>query len=104
MDANIDALQNNHVLSLLQYVDPDDKFFNDVYRGLSQLEISPYYNINNYNETFSDGPATYNIVNFNVRSFNKNGDMYSALLQSLYKPPDIVVLTETWLNVGDENM
>ena len=104
MDANIDALQNNHVLSQLQYIDPDDNFFNYVYRRLSQLEISLYYNINNYNKTFSDGPATYNLMNFKVRSFNKNGDMYSALLQSLYRPPDIVVLTETWLDVDDESI
>ena len=43
-------------------------------------------------------------MTYNVRSLNKNGDMYTSLLQSLYKHPDIAVLTETWLNVDEENI
>ena len=32
MDTNIDALQNNQVLSLLQYIDPDDNLLTTYFR------------------------------------------------------------------------
>ena len=89
-------------LSHLQDMDPDDNFFNDVYSGLALETVSPYYNIDNYNNTFKRGPQTLNIMTFNVRSLNRNGELFTSLLSSLFRPPDILVLTETWLEEGDQ--
>ena len=83
-------------LSHLQNIDPDDNFFNDIYSGLALETVSPYYNIDNYNNTFKRRPQTLNIMTFNVRSLNRNGELFTSLLSSLYRPPDILVLTETW--------
>ena len=87
---------------MLQNIDPDDNFFNDVYSGLSQHKVSPYYNIEQFNRTFDNGTSTINIFSMNVRSFNRNGEMCTSLLGSLYCPPNIIVLSETWLEAGDQ--
>ena len=36
---------------LLQNIDPGENLFNDLYRNLCISEVSPYYNIDNYNGT-----------------------------------------------------
>ena len=84
-------------------LDPDDNFYNEVYQGLSLTEVSPYYSIENYNSSFKDSPSSLNIFSFNVRSFKRNGELFTSFLKSLYKLPDIVVLTETWIDNIDKD-
>ena len=38
------------------------------------------------------------VINFNIRSFNRNSDQYICFLNSLSVKPKIVVFTETWLD------
>ena len=40
----------------------------------------------------------------NVRSFIKNGKLCISLLKSLYRLPDILILTETWLQPDDQEI
>ena len=102
MAAELEILGGAQEHPLGNGIDPDDNFFNDVYRGFSQREVSPYYNVNNFNNTFQHETNTFNVMSFNVRSFSKNGEMCMSLMQSLYRAPDIMVLTETWLDEGDQ--
>ena len=86
---------------VLQNIDPDNNFLNDVYSGLSQHKVSSYYNIEQFNKTFDDGSSTIDIFSMNIRSFNRNSEMCTSLLRSLYSPPNVIVSSETWLDVGD---
>ena len=58
-----------------------------------------YYDIN----TINQDPLFKNdlmVLHHNIRSFRANFDELSYLLDSLYRKPPIIVLTETWF---DEN-
>ena len=39
----------------------------------------------------------------NIRSYNKNNDKFAAMLSSICKIPEIIVLTETWLSPFDND-
>ena len=66
--------------------------------GHSDLDsISNYYDINTYNKLF-DPNTKLNILHINSRSLPRNIDNIVAFLNSLITPPDILVVTETWLS------
>ena len=44
--------ENSPTHPLLRSLDPDNNFYNEVYQNLSMGDISPYYNIDNYNNIF----------------------------------------------------
>ena len=86
---DLDNLQTPNTHPVLNNIVPD------VYNGLSHRNVSLYYNIEHYNRSFAGGPPSLDIFSINIRSFNRNSEMCTALLQSLHKLPDIPVLTET---------
>ena len=54
-------------------------------------------------QSFNDGLSHTNnlfIINFNIRSFNKNFDDFSTFLDQLKFMPDILIITETWFSSG----
>ena len=58
---------------------------------------SDYYTIANFNNKFStksENRASI-IMNANIRSFTK---CFVSNLNALYRKPDVIVLTETWLD------
>ena len=44
----------------------------------------------------SDYDKNLQFLNFNIRSFQSNGVIFSAMLNSLPYLPKIIVMTETW--------
>ena len=61
---------------------------------------SDYYTIANFNDKFSsksENTALF-IMNANIRSFTKNIECFVSNLNAMYRKPDVIVLTETWLN------
>jgi len=79
-------------------VDPDDNFFNEFSADIGgSFSQSKYYTIDSLNSTFS-GDIGFTIINYNVRSFNANGLEFCTMLCSLAALPDVIILTETWLN------
>ena len=87
--------------SILNDIDPDENFFNEVHGGLQMPKESKYYSIQRYNSTFSTSARSLDILSCNVRSYDKNSDSFRAVLESLYKQPEIIVLTETWRKADD---
>jgi exonuclease III len=81
----------------LQMIDPDDNFFNSIFNSLDQPLQSQYYSVERFNSCFKPDD-TFCIMNFNVRSFNANGDSFLSMLDTLVEPPDIIVITETWFD------
>ena len=100
---DLDNLLTPNTHPVLNNIDPDDNFINDVYNDLSHRNVSPHYNIEHYNRSFAGKPPSLDIFSINIRSFNRNNEMCTALLQSLHKLPDILVLTETWLDTDDRD-
>ena len=85
---------------VLRDIDPDDNFFNEVFRGLSEHETSQYYTVDRYNETFGGTYSSFRCMTVNIRSFKKNIDMFTSTLSALSMKQDIIVLTETWIDAG----
>ena len=89
--------------SALHAIDPDDQFFNEVYGGLKVENESKYYSVENYNSAFDNSFVHFDVMTFNIRSYNKNVDSFMSVLECLYKSPEILVLTETWLTIDDQS-
>ena len=60
--------------------------------------ISEYHDIFSYNKLFSGNQNNLSIIHMNARSLSKNYDRINAFLSSLTLSPDIIAITETWLN------
>ena len=80
------------------FIDPDTNFFNVMFSDMGTLDHSRYYNIEQCNSALSRLQRKFLVINQNIRSINKNGDKLIAMLNTLYKQPDAIVLTETWHN------
>ena len=89
---------------MLQEVDPDENFFNEVFARLDLSNESKYFSINRYNSAFRNSDLHTGILAFNIRSYNKNNGSFIAMLKSLNKPPEIIVLTEMWLTSDEQNI
>ena len=60
--------------------------------------LSKYFNFDEYSSTVDSLDNNYlNIVHINIRSLHKNFDGLKSFLSCLPKTPDIIALTETWL-------
>ena len=70
-----------------------------MYDHLNFDEISKYFDLDQYNKSFpSETENILSIVHLNIRSLAKNGDEMLALLACLKKHPDVIVLTESFLD------
>ena len=75
-------------------MDPDENFFNQIYKGISGSG-SEYYSIS-YVENII-GRNQFSLLFLNIRSFHKNYDSFQAASSAAGMIPDTLVLTETWL-------
>ena len=85
-------------------MDPDENFFNEIFGGLELRQESNYYSINRYNSTFNNSSSYLDIFAYNIRSFDRNNGSFIAMLKSFIKPPEIIVLTETWLTAEEQDV
>jgi len=82
----------------LDAIDPDENFFNEISPNMEgNYSQSKYYTIDSFNRAFG-GEAGFTVMNYNVRSFNANGVQFTAMVGGLAVIPDVIILTETWLN------
>ena len=70
-----------------------------MYDHLDYNEMSKYYDIEQYNKSM----PTYNekllsIMHFNIRSLVTNGDEMVSLIETFNHKPDIITLSETFLD------
>ena len=88
------------------YTDDDDLgmlAINELYGHLNFDHMSRYISLEQYQNLFSNDDAL-NIIHFNIRSLEHNLVHLEALLSTLSKVPDIIALTETWLNEDNMNL
>ena len=56
------------------------------------------YDFSKFENTFKSIKGCFLVMNFNIRSFNRNIDEFLLFLDNLIIKPSVVVLTETWFS------
>ena len=92
--------------NLYDTIFPDDNDFDVametiglMYDHLNFDEISKYFDLDQYNRSFpTDDEKILSIIHLNIRSLNKNGDEMVVMLESIKKKPDIIVISESFLD------
>ena len=97
MHDDIDSLVF-HDEEIFNDIDPDNNVLNNLYSNLDSVVQSAYYSINNYNSSFHNYSNFVLFIHQNIRSINNKFDDRSLFMQSLNKPPDVLVMSETWLS------
>ena len=60
--------------------------------------LSKYFNFDEYSSSIDSLDNNYlNLIHINIRSLHKNFDCLKSFLSCLPKTPDIIAITETWL-------
>ena len=83
-------------------LDPGMLALNEMYGHLNFDAMSNYITLDSYNKTNPSDGNVISIFHFNIRSLEYNLVHLEALLGSMLQSPDIIAITETWLN--SENM
>ena len=78
--------------------DPDVNILNNAFNSDVSQPHSEYFTVDQFNSVYSQYSCGFSILNFNIRSYNRNFDNFSCFLGSLNKLPDVFSLSETWLN------
>ena len=89
-------------VNFLEDIDPDSNFFSAINPSLHSEMQSTYYSADNYNALYENGTPHLTLVNFNIRSFFANIDMFLGYMNNLTSTPEIIVLSESWLNKDNE--
>ena len=84
------------------HIDPEDNFLNTLFPCLEIHDQSDYCSAEKYNNVMNHGYHSLNVINYNIRSYNSNAEIFFALCNSLSVTPNVIVLTETWFN--DDNI
>ena len=79
-------------------IDPDSNIINNLFPNYESASQSLYYTINDYNSKFGMNNHYFSVFHQNVRSINNKLDIVTSFFDSLCNFPDILILTETWLN------
>lgn len=67
--------------------------------------LSKYFNIEEYTTATRSLDKNYlNIIHLNIRSLHKNFDSFKSFLSCLPKPPEVIVITETWLQLNTKHL
>ena len=84
---------NNVGEDIFENIDPDLNLLNTLvpHGSCKYFSVSDFCNLNLKNDHFS-------LLNYNVRSFHKNGSNFQAMMDSLNVNFKCIVLSETWNN------
>ena len=80
------------------------EIINDIHGHTDIDNISQYYDIHAYNKLIPVNSNKLNILHINSRSLPKNIDNITAFLNALSVSPDILAITETWLNDTNKHL
>lgn len=80
------------------------QIINQMYGNMDFDNLSKYYDIVSYNNLISSHSNNLSFLHVNSRSLPKNFDNIIAFLHSLSSYPDILTVTETWLNNTNKHL
>ena len=80
-------------------IDPDRNMFAE--HDFDQIftnaqNTCEYFTIQQYENSYVCSNSDISIINYNIRSFHKNGEAFESFLDSVPFKHDIIVLSETW--------
>ena len=77
---------------------------NEMYGHLNFDEISNYVSLNEFNSKFCHhNDNILSVIHFNIRSLDTNITHMEAFLSNLNQNPDVIALTETWLDDNNKD-
>ena len=85
--------------NIMNHIDPDSSDIFSLNSQCSEISLAQYcdalncHNIHNY----------FKLLNYNLRSFHSNGEVFSAMIDDLPNLPDVLITTESWNNSGNVN-
>lgn len=77
------------------------EILNDMHGHLDFDELSKYHDLHSYDNLTKNCTNHLKIIHINARSLSGKIDLISALLGSLQRRPDILCISETWLQSSD---
>ena len=81
------------------------EIINQMYGHMDFNTLSKYYDLSSYNDLIStQNPTQFTIMHINSRSLSKNFDNINSFLKSLYAPPNVLAVTETWLTDTNKHL
>ena len=84
-------------------MDPGLLAVNNMFSHLNFTDISKYYDIQLYNNCFSNqNTGMLSIFHLNIRGAHSNKTNLETLIHILRHQPDVIALTETWFNDTDK--
>lgn len=67
--------------------------------------LSKYYNFEEYTSALNPLANNYiSVIHINIRSLQKNFDILKSFLNCLPKPPEVIAVTETWLQQNTKHL
>ena len=78
-------------------LDPDNNHYFECYED-QYSHSCQYISISEYNARIGQKNSGLTLLNYNIRSFNRNFSSFISLFEDLNTTPEILVLSETWLN------
>ena len=104
------TLDNKNLYEML-FPDCDDDFdnigrirINEIFSNMDVNEIPKYFDLKSYNSTSSDNePSTFRVIHFNIRNLLINKDELESLLSMMKHTPDVICLSETWLDSASDS-
>ena len=81
------------------------EIINSMYLSLELDDICSYHDLTSYKNVIPRNSTDYiNVLHINARSLNKNYDQVISLIKSLPKLPDVLCISETWLNANNVHL
>ena len=78
-------------------IDPDINFL-EAMADSNYFNHSNFYDINEFNDHFTETPNDLFFLSLNIRSFNANIDEFRVFISHLNVTPKVLVVTETWFS------
>lgn len=81
------------------------EIINSMYSSLNLDDICNYHDLTSYKSAIPNNSTDYiNVLHINARSLNKNFDQVISFVKSLPKLPDVLCISETWLNANNVHL
>ena len=99
-----DTLFHRNIHSHTEDTDIALEIINSMHGHTDFDNISNYFDIDAYNKLDTQNTKKLNILHINARSLPKNFDNIVAFLNTLNSAPDVLAITETWLNKNNKHL
>ena len=77
------------------------EILNDMHGHLDLDQLSKYHDLKSYKDLCSECTNHLKIIHINARDLPSKIDQLTALLSSLHRPPDVLCISETWLEISE---